>query len=285
MTLQELLEAAQLEALGLLDEDEAKAFEIAFHAADPRVQAAVRAEQARWARTPGDLIEGEPPADLRARVLAAVGEAMGHPEPADSLTESRLRQEIIGSIGTHNRLLGAPVAGRVSAGWRAGALGLAAAAAILLAAFFYVDSQNDRLRDRMSSDAAIQAMTKGFGPALWRGVAFDAATQRVVFQHHTPARAEALPNARVALFWNPEWPQPRLFAEGLESLKGQTYRVVLIDDEHQITSEVADLGAGGELVTTALSIKPAKGMRLAIAAAAPGARPSEADILLIAVVA
>jgi len=51
MNTYELLEAAQLDALGLLDDAERDAFDAAFFAASPDVQAQIRREQARLVRT------------------------------------------------------------------------------------------------------------------------------------------------------------------------------------------------------------------------------------------
>ena len=45
MTLQELIELAILDAMGLLDEEERLAFEVAFRASAPAVQAQVRRER------------------------------------------------------------------------------------------------------------------------------------------------------------------------------------------------------------------------------------------------
>jgi len=50
MTLQEMIELAILDAMGLLDEEERLAFELAFRAAAPPVQAQVRREQTRPSR-------------------------------------------------------------------------------------------------------------------------------------------------------------------------------------------------------------------------------------------
>ncbi|MDX2148044.1 MAG: hypothetical protein SFZ23_11025 [Planctomycetota bacterium] len=77
MTAQQLLEAAQLQALGLLDEADRVEFEAALQAASPELRAQIRQEQARlvgvdpWTLAPEALNdEIQPPADLRERVLA-----------------------------------------------------------------------------------------------------------------------------------------------------------------------------------------------------------------------
>ncbi|QYU70067.1 hypothetical protein J4558_08100 [Leptolyngbya sp. 15MV] len=51
MPFHDLLEMAVLDTLGLLDEQEQAAFEMAFRSAPPAVQAQVRREQTRFAKT------------------------------------------------------------------------------------------------------------------------------------------------------------------------------------------------------------------------------------------
>lgn len=74
MSLQELIELAILDAMGLLDEREQASFESAFRTASPSIQAQVRREQTRLSRIEALLPDVTPPAGLRAAVLAAVRE-------------------------------------------------------------------------------------------------------------------------------------------------------------------------------------------------------------------
>jgi hypothetical protein len=77
MTSRQLLEYASLDALGLLDDEERRAFDEAFAASPPAVQAQVRREQQRFASTAEDLLpDVAPPPGLRFRVLSAVREAI-----------------------------------------------------------------------------------------------------------------------------------------------------------------------------------------------------------------
>src|SRR6185295_18619069 len=122
MTLYELLESAHLDAMGLLDETEQKAFEDGFRGASPGVQAQIRAEQSRWARTSARMIDEEPPASLKPRVLARVAEAI-EDEAAP----------VAGAIGRGGVILPIQNASRVSPLWRAAAIGFATAAVISLA--------------------------------------------------------------------------------------------------------------------------------------------------------
>ena len=76
MTTHELLELASLDAMGLLDPEEREAFELAFRAAAPALQAQIRREQLRLSYIDGILPVVEPPPGLRARVMAKVREAI-----------------------------------------------------------------------------------------------------------------------------------------------------------------------------------------------------------------
>src|SRR5215471_5879583 len=72
MNLQQLIELAVLDAMGLLDESEQSQFEGAFRAAAPQVQAQVRREQTRLSVIEALLPDVQPPAGLRAAVIEAV---------------------------------------------------------------------------------------------------------------------------------------------------------------------------------------------------------------------
>ena len=72
MSLQEMIEMAILDAMGLLDEREQSSFESAFRAASPSVQSQVRREQTRLSRIESLLPDVTPPSGLRAAVLTAV---------------------------------------------------------------------------------------------------------------------------------------------------------------------------------------------------------------------
>lgn len=133
MTLDQLLEQAHMDALGLLDPSEQAAFELAFAQASPAVKAQLRAEQARVAAQQLVLPVVEPSPDLRDRVLAAVAAASVQSEVHSA----------------QDRLEFRPVS-RVSSWWRVGTLGMATAACALGAAFLYVSGTNDRLRNDLT---------------------------------------------------------------------------------------------------------------------------------------
>ncbi|MBY0262247.1 MAG: hypothetical protein K2Q20_07870 [Phycisphaerales bacterium] len=76
MNAHELIEMANLDAMGLLDPEEREAFERAFRAAPPALQAQIRREQLRLSTMDDLLPQAELPVGLKARVMAAVREAM-----------------------------------------------------------------------------------------------------------------------------------------------------------------------------------------------------------------
>ncbi|HVU65422.1 MAG TPA: hypothetical protein VHC70_15680 [Phycisphaerales bacterium] len=109
-----LLEMASLDAMGLLDPEERDAFERAFHAAAPAVQAQIRREQLRFSRMDELLPKVDPPLGLRARVIAAVRGAM---------------ESVAGRKGADLPSLRFPTG--VSRFWRVGAIGALAASLVL----------------------------------------------------------------------------------------------------------------------------------------------------------
>ena len=117
MRLQQLIELAILDAMGLLDEDEQRSFDSAYRTAAPAVQAQVRREQTRLSRIESLLPAVTPPAGLRAAVLEAVRREILAAEMADPAVVGTLPQ-IVKSRG-------------VSAFWRAASVGMAAAAVVL----------------------------------------------------------------------------------------------------------------------------------------------------------
>ncbi len=76
MSTRDLFELASLDALGLLDETERESFEKAFRAAPPHVQAQVRRQQLHFTQIDDLLPDVAPPPGLKARVMAAVRQAI-----------------------------------------------------------------------------------------------------------------------------------------------------------------------------------------------------------------
>lgn len=140
MNTQQLIENAMLDALGLLSDDEQRAFERAFWAASPAVQAHVRREQTRLSRIESLLPKIDPPADLRAAVLQAVREAM-----VAQLAQQTDEANEHGPIPILSSFHVSPV-------WRAASLGFAAAAAVFGATTLFMWMRYDQINDQMHSN-------------------------------------------------------------------------------------------------------------------------------------
>lgn len=282
MTLQEMLEAAQLDALGMLEGEDRQAFEAAFDAADPAVQEQIRAEQARCARGALEYSDAVPPASLRERVLGAINAeilADAHTDgtfgSGESMTESRLVRDIqakgvAGRVGKRTP--------QVSPAWRAAALGFATAASILMAAFFSVSRQMDSLQQRANDDRVIGEISKGLGGDIFVEAMFGKGVERYAFVPTASAPTESA----ATLLLLPERKEARLFVKDLAVGAGQTARVLLLDDSGKIVSQLAVFPGSEKFPPPVrLGYEAAKGQHLAIAIAAEGVEASQADIRLI----
>jgi len=184
MNTRELFELASLDVLGLLDEQEREAFEQGFKAAPPSVQAQIRREQLRFSEMEKMLPEVEAPTGLRARVIAAVRDAI-----------AAVGSEPIARIGTssvsHPVFNSAPL-------WRAACIGFATAALVLAGFGYKVMGENNLIQDQLASSgtaSGFQAMALragGIDPA--RLLASDFC-QRVSFSPTAPDAAG--PNGRI----------------------------------------------------------------------------------------
>jgi hypothetical protein len=264
MTIQELMEAAHLDALGLLDEPEQSAFERAFERAPEGVRAQVRAEQARWASSVERWSREEPPAELREKVLSAVRRAMSE------------EAEVAGSIG----LITSSHAGRnrVSATWRAASLGLAAAAVILLGAFMFVSGENQDLSKKLASDGMLGSYAQAFGSSDFRAAMFNESYQRRYFQP-APGTAQT---AEAALHFAPGSGRSTLLVDGVTISGTEDLRLCVVDEQNQIVREVTKFRTSSQTHAESLrGFEPEKGSRLALVATALNAPASAGRVLLV----
>ena len=229
MTTHELIELAVLDALALLDEHESAEFERAFRAAPPQLQAQIRREQTRFSNIEDLLPSVEPPADLRARVLAAVREAIGAPDKLHAAGR------VVPNL---------PRARRVSRLWRAAALGFATAAVVLTVSLIDMRNSLAEVQRLVSSNAAVGAAMTIMGPA---GHMDD-----MVHDPHAIPLQPASPEyakARATVHYNPEWPNAEVWVRGIVPETGVTYRLVALDDQGNPTGSHTDLrlaGTGGQ---------------------------------------
>lgn len=259
MTLHELLEAAQLDALGLLDAEEQQAFEKAFAQAAPAVREQVRREQARLCRLETVLPDVAPPADLRDRVLNAVSAA----QAAESLAELR--------AGSVVHAAGRDVAGhlperRVSRLWRAAAVGLAAASVVFAITTLSVQDQYKQLALQLEEQKLMNDMVSGFGAKHVTGALFDQNTKRLVF-----TSADGKFTGKAALWFNADWKSSRFFAMSLPADNGNTYKLVARDRAGKVTHQIAEFETSQGMVSREVVIDPKTDYSLALVSVRKGA--------------
>lgn len=234
MTIRELLENAHLDALGLLDGEEAAAFERAYAAAPQGIKSQVRAEQARWAGSPSLMVDAEPSPDLRGRVLRAVHAAIVQSE-SGSGADLELRPSR-----------------RVASWWRATSVGLLCTCVLLSAAFLKVMDEYGNLAEQIPSNSV---MNDWMGAARTGGnvlsdTLFSEQTTRVLFSPSEAAMRSGFPGV-AAVFVNPGW--QRFYCENLPQNEGKVYRLVVLKADRSIDRTIQDLPAQRGFQTVGLN--------------------------------
>lgn len=210
MKTQELLELAALDALGLLDEAERDAFDRAFRAAPPALQAQIRREQTRIAGDDSLLPKVEAPMGLRARVMAAWREAV------EAVSERSVSRRLVGAL----TLL--PSRG-VSPLWRAGAIGCAAASIVLAVFMVNIRGQFDALDAASNQLSRTEWFAKEYGPRFQK-LFFSETTQHVAF---VPTSSQVKTQAKLMI--DPETNTGLLYACQLPDAPGG-YALVPLDE-------------------------------------------------------
>ncbi|MBL8760958.1 MAG: hypothetical protein JNL50_06605 [Phycisphaerae bacterium] len=256
MTTRELIELAQLDALGLLDDQERQDFDRAFAAAPESIRAQLRREQTRLARTDWVPIDGEPPAELRDAVLSDVAAAA-------------LKDRVLSAV---RREMGAPAhrhqGGRahppihqarvVSRVWRVGAIGAAAAAVALAATTLFLQSQYATLESEMRKTQTYDSITSTRGFNLQdlvfndnsRLVHFDVA-DKPGFEGTATAFVDAS-SQKVRVFY-------KNFAKDLTQ-----YRVVALDERGEEIGQVTQFSTDKKVDYAEFSVDLTTTKRLAI---------------------
>lgn len=256
MNLQTLLENAHLEALGMLDEQERAAFDAAFTASPPAIQAHVRDEQARWANLDFLLPNVEVPTYLRGKVLDRIS--------AEIIAADAAAASIVagGSSDPYHM----QSSKRVTPLWRAGAIGLLGVVGVLSAAFLNVLSINSQMRTGMTDFGAPREILSALdGQDRINDVLFDARTTLTVFEKVSTDFA-----GQASIRTNPDWTTATVNVQNLPELaNGESYRLVIIDDSQRVMTELAEFGPGKKSRTTSsvANSQLKAGTRLAIIAA------------------
>lgn len=218
----ELLELASLDVLGLLDADEREAFERAFRAAPPTLQAQVRREQLRLAGDDALLPEVDPPLGLRARVLNAIREAVQVAAP---------RREVAGRIVPDL----APSRG-VNRWWRAGAIGAAAAAVVFAFSTLQMRHDFSEIRAVSHGSQISDFFLKEYGNKFEKQL-LDPHTQLVQF---TPAATESVSAdgvSKALLMLDPSTKTGQLLLKNLANIGGE-YSLVITDEQGKVAQAV-----------------------------------------------
>ncbi|VAX39134.1 hypothetical protein MNBD_PLANCTO03-634 [hydrothermal vent metagenome] len=270
MTHRELLENALLDVLQMLDDDEQAAFNEAFEAAPPHLQAQVRREQTRFAKMESLLPDVSPPASLRARVVEAVRAAIAGRQIAEA--ESALQLHDPDAI---SRLPAMAHRRKVAAMWRAAAFGCAAAAIVLGITTVRLQGMLGDIRSQ--EDMLLSAMRDKFGPEYLADALVDESTQRITL---TGTDAALQNDAKAAVWFNPGWQTAKLFGINLPATTGSKYKLVVVDENDEPVSVIAEFVFTGGLLSEEVPITVAlDAERLAIVSGAE----SEADSVLLGV--
>ena len=264
MKLQQLLENAHLDALGMLDASEQAEFQSAFASAPPAVRAQVRSEQARAADM-GDLLPDVSPTDqLRDRVLAAIS--------AQILAESA------GSLGSGDSdVYEMRSATSVSRRWRTAAVGLIGACGVLAIAVVNVMVINTQIKRSMAVNDLPMEVTRGLGSEHTIDVLFSQSSRRDIFESvgSVEGQAGVVGGAGLAsILHNASWDNGVLAYKGLPQVAGKEYRLVVLTDDGQIGQEIATLETDGDRNIGTMNVASRflkSGTRLAIIAADIGA--------------
>jgi hypothetical protein len=172
---EELIEQASLDALGLLDEFEAAHYARSFHAAPASVQEEIRRLQAAVATDAALLADEEPPADLRAKVMGSVREAMDEEarelKPIATIGAKSQRGSAAVTVGLVERervSLAVRRAERLVSIWRAASVGLAASLVAAVVWAMTLDSNVQMVERLLQNELAVKDLesSKAVAPTL-----------------------------------------------------------------------------------------------------------------------
>ena len=264
MNTHELLEAAQLDALGLLDESERDSFEKAFAGAHPSIKAQIRLEQARLCRLEGVWPDIRPQASLKDRVIEAVRAARGVKAAEAADARPHIAGRLVPPISNTRR---------VSPLWRAAALGFATAAAVCAAMVISLRAETDKLQASVNG-STIYGLGDTVGHANLNDIIFNANTKRIVFNAASSRMAGKMAAGEAVVFFNPDRASMRLVANNVALNDGESLRLCVIDGDGKIVQEVQEFKTAGTMVAEDVNVNgrdlASKGLRLALYAATRG---------------
>ena len=248
MNTMNLIEMAVLDALDMLDAEEASRFNAAFEAAPASVRERVIAEQARLADLEGLLPEVSPDPALRARVIAAVREAM----LADAVAKAAEADDDVLQIRKSRG---------VNRFWRIGAIAGVAAALAFGVAFWQSTLRYNALSDRFESNLALQGAINAYGAESQEVLLRPHLVKNVMFTPVDPASS-----IEVTLEYLEEKSLGFLHCGGLTMAENVEYALVLMDENNQIGRTIRQFApTTSQLSTQRLeSLALEAGMQLAL---------------------
>lgn len=243
MSTHELLELASLDALGLLSEEERDGFDRAFRAAAPALQAQLRAEQARMAGDDSLLPVVQPPVGLRARVMAAVREAV----------------QTVGGRQVAGRIAPDVLPGRgVSPLWRAAAIGCLAASIVFAVATLQMQREYEVMHTHLADGVWQEQWVNEFGPRFEQKL-YDPAFQKVNFA--AVAGNEAM-DAMVLV--DPATGEAEFLCKNLPELETGEYQLVVVDDDGGMRRLMSFQPTTARFHKTMEASGPLDGLKLAV---------------------
>ena len=276
MTIQDLLESAQLDALGLLDEQDREAFERAFQAAPEALQKQIRREQERLCRMDALLPQIDLPDTLWPKVKAAVLQAQ-----AAALAEVDGTVLPAAHAASHPAADGnvrpLPMARSASVHrlWRAGAIAFATAAVVLGAVTIHLrTTMESQARDRITG-STVDNTIAALGPEFHNEILFDRNTRRYTMESTTGAsRADA------AIFTNPKLGGSILLYTAVATTPGDVLWLVELGNDGSILNQLASFPSNGTLLQRKVNIGGAEPTQLALVSAPVGKPASAGKIVL-----
>lgn len=272
MTLQELLEHAQLDALGLLDPEDQEPFEVAFRAAPTQVQAQIRREQQRLCVVDPLLPDVPLPGGLWPKVQEAVAKAR-----LEALAGVAFAEDAVGHDAQERIARALPMsrAKLVHRSWRASTIGFATAAVVLGAVLLNVTLTHRQQMTSLERDAKSLAIAETFGRPYLSGQLFDKSTARSFF---SPVAAES--PCKAAIFSNASWDKSVLYTQAVASKPGQNIRVVVLDDKGNVLKELDSFESTGGLVQRELDLRGVEITRIALVSAPKDAPATQGTVIM-----
>lgn len=259
MTPDDLIQNALLDVLGVLEPEEAEAFERAFREANPAIRAQVRLEQTRLIDLGELLPDVRPPSSLRNRVLHAVRDEIEAssdnatrqiiPELEPDL-ELELRSAIVGSIGSERK------SGSVRL-WRAAAVALGAATIGLASSTLYMTTEFQSIENQAIANGEVDTLLE-----LGAGFTSMMFSPEVTLAAFTPTEDAGRAQAMLAI--DRATGEGRLLWRNLKADTARPYSLVELDDDGNPGRVVTTFHSGYGLVSTAVSLGAARPARLAV---------------------